>query len=448
MTNDPQFTERRVRPDGGLGNDLADAADRRVGSPRDDVRQQRSRLGWRRVGVALGASAVVVVGVVIYRSSFHRTQTPGPTIASAPHAEGSAAGETHLQSGRASAQDTTGLTMDFSTLDAGTSPHDTSAAGAPAPRSQAAPALPQIRTDTSFAVTQRPFVPADTALARTLRVPGQEAPGGTGSSEAGPEAPGMYGGAGTRGAPASAWRPLTVGERMKRAAGASGGGSSIDQKYFARFQSNQSVLAPPAPTTTGAGGALSADAASVDFVPGVRTTAHVETSYPSAGSGEPIEALLDAPLINRGAIILPAGTRAIGKGSAITDGTNQPRLLITFTTFVLPDQTVRHYAGVSYDLTDGRVGLNVPFNRQVGQRLQAIGTAAALAYGVASLIPNGSSNSSVFAQPDPATVAKGQAYNQAEQSVAQQLNVGQPAAGVLLKLDTGTQFAIVFGMGN
>ncbi|MGI8547202.1 MAG: TrbI/VirB10 family protein [Gemmatimonadaceae bacterium] len=257
---------------------------------------------------------------------------------------------------------------------------------------------------------------------------------------------------GTRGAQAiqvadTAPHLLTRRERFQRIGGSIGGmaDGGGDGSGSSPFSDRRSALAGD-----GGGDDASGSVASVQFVPGTRVKATIQTATPSATSGEPIQAVLDAPLVNRGRIIAPAGTRAIGKGTVFDDGTGNARLLINFTQFVLPDDRVLSLSGTSYSVEDNRPGLKVPINRQFARKGTRLGIGAGLAYGVAKVANRiaGTQQQSAFVEPSIGQQVSGEALKDAYSQARGELGLQSPPTGIVLSLPQDQQLLIVFGLGQ
>jgi hypothetical protein len=237
---------------------------------------------------------------------------------------------------------------------------------------------------------------------------------------------------------------LTRSERFTRIKGSLGLGDGGTGTGDSPFSGRRSALA---------GGDVSeatATGAPVQFVPGTRVRAIIHTPTPSATSGEPIEAVLDGPLVNRGRIVAPAGTRAIGKGTMFDDGTGNDRLLITFTQFVLPDDRVLTMTGMSYSISDNRPGISVPVNRQLARKGTRLGLATGLAYGVGRMADKitGGAQQSEFVQPSVGQQVAGQALQDAYNQAHNELGLQAPSTGVVLSLPADQPLLIVFGLGQ
>ena len=246
------------------------------------------------------------------------------------------------------------------------------------------------------------------------------------------------------GAPAAP-HALTRSERFARIQGSIGGMSEGGMSGDSPFSGRRSALADGASADEGA-----ASGAPVQFVPGTRVQATIHTPTPSGTSGEPIEAVLDAPLRNRGRVVAPAGTRAIGRGSVFDDGTGHSRLLITFTTFVLPDDRVLSMTGTSYSIEDNRPGLNVPINRQLVRKGKSLGVATGLAYGVARVADKitGNQQQSAFMEPSVGQQVAGQALQDVYTQAKGELGVQSAPTGVVLAVPRDQRLLIVFGLGQ
>ena len=213
------------------------------------------------------------------------------------------------------------------------------------------------------------------------------------------------------------------------------------------------VRANVAPVGQGSSTIAAATNATITVTPGRTARAVITVATPSATSGEPIRARLVEPLTDRGVVVLPAGTEVIGKGTAFDDGTANPRLAIAFTTFVLPDGTVRHATAQAYSPEDQRVGLRVPLNQQIGRKLGKVAGNAGLTYALEALSPRpqpiqtGVSGSLGLVATDPAYEAKRQAYDETARTVRSEFNLVSPTgARVLFELPVDTPVLIVFGL--
>jgi hypothetical protein len=227
--------------------------------------------------------------------------------------------------------------------------------------------------------------------------------------------------------------------------GASGGASAASTLY----PTKRSALAPEAPIGgAGApGGAGGAEAPAWRFTPGVEVSASFLNDSPSAASGEPLVAVLDVALVDRGTVILPAGTKALGTGGSWDDGTNNPRLAVKFTTFILPDQSVRTFPATAYSPDDHRPGLVVPYNHQVARKGATILSSAATAAAFAKLMPpEPQTTSGLTVTVDPTFQARQQAANDVYSSLSRELNLAKPAVSILYELAAGTKTLLVFGM--
>jgi len=202
-------------------------------------------------------------------------------------------------------------------------------------------------------------------------------------------------------------------------------------------------------SATGIAGSASAasDPATWKFTPGAHVSASIGVASPSAASGEPIIATLDEPLIERGVTLLPAGTRAIGTGGAWDDGSGHPRLNLTFTTFVLPDNSTRSYSARAYSPSDERPGIVVPYNHQYVRKGGMIAGAAAAAAAFAKIMPSQTQTvSGLSVQVDPTYQARQQAATDVYGALRQEMNLTRPAVSILFELAAGTKITLVFGM--
>ena len=243
-------------------------------------------------------------------------------------------------------------------------------------------------------------------------------------------------------------RPLTRAERFRRIGGSIGGLSNTSGSDAASpFDGRRSALVSLDGDAPLGGGT---DSTLTDFVPGTRVSATIHTPTPAATSGEPIEAVFDAPLVNRGRVVAPAGTRAIGKGTVFDDGTGNVRLLIVFTQFVLPNDRVLAMTGTSYSVEDNRPGLKVPVNRQLTRKGTRLGVGAGLAYAVGQVATRIASNQSqsAFVEPSVGQQVAGQALQDAYNQARGELGLQTAPTGIVLAIPQDQQLLIVFGIGQ
>jgi hypothetical protein len=245
--------------------------------------------------------------------------------------------------------------------------------------------------------------------------------------------------------------PPSIAERVKAAKGFSmgSGGPSGAGSSGALYPTKRSALAPDVATSAGGAAQQSGnkEAPTWTFTPGIEVSATFVNDSPSAASGEPLIAILDVALVDRGMIVLPAGTKAIGTGGRWDDGSNNPRLAVKFVTFVLPDQSVKTLSATAYSPDDHRPGLVVPYNHQTARKGTQILTAAAAAAAFAKLVPPQPQQvSGLSVQVDPTYQARQQAATDVYQSMRQELQLNQPAVSILFELNAGTKAVLVFGL--
>jgi hypothetical protein len=464
--NGPAAGARRTRPTPTLKDDLSIAeGGRTVGRSREKLEEDRRARPRKRLLTGLVVIGVVGGFAILYAVTARpKRKTTGDALATAPKIASTDVGDLNpalTQPDRSSAP---AAPLDsFPAIEvplaanpsAGAAPRGTGGLGAQSGRGGAG--YPLRDSATSPGMTYGPkSVPAD---------PFPAPPGARGTT----------GAAGSRGAPSGTPRysdvPLLPPDSLRNVASTPGTPTLLDRMKAAKSFAVQPVSNSAAtgtlyptrrtalvadgssmlPTGVSASGPSSAstagDPSAWRFTPGIRAAASVAVASPSAASGEPIQLVLDEPLVDRGVTVLPAGTRVIATGSAWDDGSNKPRLMLKATTFVLPDNGVRTFAASVFSPEDERPGIVVPYNHQYARKGSAIAGAAAAAAAFAKISPSQPQTvSGLSVQVDPTYQARQQAASDVYNSLRQEMNLNRPPVAVLFELAAGTKVTLVFGM--